>query len=1205
MDPTFDASGKVQDSEMAARQRFESFKMGGGPPVHSPHNFSKHSHGRSRSRNNSISSFSSLSTSASVPSIPSFDPSSSNTNVLSNPPPKRPNSHHRRRSSVSTRRESAELMGVSLPDLPTVHSDDNINLGDKDSIRRRALWALEGKLDLAFSKVEIPDITSPDMTKPFEFPTKPSFPPGSGSSSHGISSLTGKRDSFGKMRGSASASKDQLGTLVEEEEEEEEEEEDTQTLDEVVEKPKQIPQAIKVLPAKTPSRPRPASLNLRPLSLVQGSVVSCATGSLPTPTLTPSPRLNGLRPLALTPSYDAFAMNANAVPSDSSFTSRQIAVTPPSSKRSSYSFGDPTPSPYDFGGKRRSSISYKRSIELTPRDMVVLPSPEMTPIERRLSGSSDQSTPVEQPLTAAEQHFLFRSHNVLLARITELERTLRNRSSRSRPVSYASEASSASSEPSDEMLQLISDLKAERDELKRDVDGWRQRVADADKQADMLAKRIEVERRDAWVARSRLGLLEVEKTGLEKVVEEKASAFDQSMAENAALTRERDGMKDEILKLNARLKDANTAVDECMRLRAALEQERVRREELEKLLDDAGLLNTPTLPPTMNAPVKRSPFHVRPISIRPRGLGFQSIDSESSTTDVESVDDSFTKAELTLDVVAEEDSELSEEDDGLAGYEDEEDSDLSFSSPGGSSIGSGDELDIKPNVLPAADKAVNALDSSAVSKKPAHTSHASLSKTWTFPRGKNAVPVQQNDEVDRFFGCLDDVDTSPPLSSQEMSRGMFSSGFGSAADDDEMPPFVLPSDVGVVVESSSPRSLHVVREEDEEDGDADDEDDELVGEEVEGGIRFTFDVPPIICVTPPPEICVTPPPEIRVTPPEIYITAVGPAPNYPVTRKPVPVYEPFEDDDEDGPLTFKFPQTRAQAKPVEPVTPPTTSPTSDSGSRPVSRNATSPSSIPRATSLRSFSPRTPPASFTPSKGTSGRFTAATSYFSSSFATPPSKGTSFIPQLVTSPTPSKHTALTKVRVSVPSVHPKQGQSVATNGSTFKPQLKLSMTNDAVSTSRCTSLTESGGATLPEVNGAKKSGQPLLSNVCEYSHAQAISTSLSSIMSSPLAARLSFQKLSDFIPSSWAPGAAAAASCIFSSSSSNMSVDAAESAPLLSNAGNCTPRPAEWRFVSKDKQLEKLRNRLSFERKNGMVPCSTMSACKGCSAGDISL
>lgn len=62
-------------------------------------------------------------------------------------------------------------MGVSLPELPPAHSDDNINLGDKDSIRRRALWALEGKPDLAFSKVEIPDIPSSDTTNPFEFRT--------------------------------------------------------------------------------------------------------------------------------------------------------------------------------------------------------------------------------------------------------------------------------------------------------------------------------------------------------------------------------------------------------------------------------------------------------------------------------------------------------------------------------------------------------------------------------------------------------------------------------------------------------------------------------------------------------------------------------------------------------------------------------------------------------------------------------------------------------------------------------------------------------------------------------------------------------------------------------------------------------------------------------------------------------------------------
>lgn len=168
------------DSDMVADQRvcspclartyphttqFFSFKMGSAAPPNTLNTLPRHSHRRSRSRNSSISSFP---LSSSAPSLSLSAPDSPTSSV--NPPPtKRPTSHHHRRSSVSTRRESAELMGVSLPELPTAHSDDNVNLGDRDSIRRRALWALEGKPDLAFSKVEIPDITSPDTSKPFDF----------------------------------------------------------------------------------------------------------------------------------------------------------------------------------------------------------------------------------------------------------------------------------------------------------------------------------------------------------------------------------------------------------------------------------------------------------------------------------------------------------------------------------------------------------------------------------------------------------------------------------------------------------------------------------------------------------------------------------------------------------------------------------------------------------------------------------------------------------------------------------------------------------------------------------------------------------------------------------------------------------------------------------------------------------------------------
>ena len=45
-------------------------------------------------------------------------------------------------------------MGVSML-TPAPSVEDNINLGDKDSIRRRALLALEGKADVgAFSRVD-------------------------------------------------------------------------------------------------------------------------------------------------------------------------------------------------------------------------------------------------------------------------------------------------------------------------------------------------------------------------------------------------------------------------------------------------------------------------------------------------------------------------------------------------------------------------------------------------------------------------------------------------------------------------------------------------------------------------------------------------------------------------------------------------------------------------------------------------------------------------------------------------------------------------------------------------------------------------------------------------------------------------------------------------------------------------------------------
>jgi hypothetical protein len=75
-------------------------------------------------------------------------------------------SHHRRCSSLSTRCDSAQVMGVSLPALSTSSSEDNISLGDKNSIRRLALWALEGKPSPdGFSPVEIPELNTPEIER--------------------------------------------------------------------------------------------------------------------------------------------------------------------------------------------------------------------------------------------------------------------------------------------------------------------------------------------------------------------------------------------------------------------------------------------------------------------------------------------------------------------------------------------------------------------------------------------------------------------------------------------------------------------------------------------------------------------------------------------------------------------------------------------------------------------------------------------------------------------------------------------------------------------------------------------------------------------------------------------------------------------------------------------------------------------------------
>jgi len=193
------------------------------------------------------------------------------------------------------------------------------------------------------------------------------------------------------------------------------------------------------------------------------------------------------------------------------------------------------------------------------------------------------------------------------------------------------------------------------------------------------------------------------------------------------------------------------------------------------------------------------------------------------------------------------------------------------------------------------------------------------------------------EEIDRFFGCLEDIGDSPPTSvAPPDTTNRFSRGFFSAVEDDgdELPPFVLPVDVGIEVKSppkqgsilSARPGLGVVLEEEEPENIMDSgTEDEFIGEEDEGGIKFTFKIPPAFAS---PESSQTPSPTTPVLTP---------------VHKPMPYYEPANEDDYHTPFPF-----------------PVASPASCTRSSPPS-----PSSIPRATALKRFEGPAKDAKFSP------------------------------------------------------------------------------------------------------------------------------------------------------------------------------------------------------------------------------------------------
>ncbi|KAL0064753.1 hypothetical protein AAF712_008300 [Marasmius tenuissimus] len=975
----------------------------------------KHQHRRSHSRNASVVSLSQPklhdNNSTTSSSLPTHNSTPSLSSISSAAPPSLPssaslpshmstgsisskrNSHHRRRSSVSTRTESADLMGVSLPDLPK-----SLNSGygsgsddDKDSIRRRALWALEGKNSQAamgFQKVEIPDmnaINTMSTEKPYEFPTKPSFPPGSS-----FSSGSSHRDSF-KIKPSSSA-KDQLHTLVEEEEEEEDPPRSPATpitvpplsprsmfmhRQRTVSSPSVVSSPIKPTYAEKLTQPpapieakRPRPLSLRPLSLTPESV------SLPTPpTSSASPNVppKGLRRLSLTaspsPSADFITTQgrgprpvlhinpeatspsyahvvASSTSSVSSFTSTSFSDDKEKpSRRSSIGYktsnahGLPTPDQTPTWSERRFSTSSISSVTTSDdnesqffRDSSATSNTSSQPsisFPERSSTSSSSSSWANRPLSASEQHFLFKSHNALLTRIQDLEKALSGRvrkeretgsrrdslspspHTQSRPLSTGSDISSISDRdegidgPSDELLSMIRDLKAERDELKRDVDGWRRRVGEGEKAISVLSKRVESERREAWVARGRVGVAIQEKEILERQVDVERREKEEVTTRMEDLQEENGRLLNKVKTSEKRLSDAE---QECKFLRQQLEEvQEEKDDEIDRLRRELALVKS------------RSPVF---------GAGVEDDEDVPRVTSLD-FDDSFDDS-AAYDAESEEADESEDEEDGLAGYEDEDPLDLDESVSAFSDDDTEDfssrrkttEFPVTPRATMATEHPLptppstglqtgwkfpsKVTESPATPTQPAaagrgHRAARSLSMPWTFPKANTSssalssapvtTPATDDEDVDHFFGCLEDSSsaTSSPSTSlasldepydyerkNAFTSGLRSSGLGlnlglgledeSFEDDEEPFPFELKgSGVEVPRASSAPSSpkvsaaspLDVVVEEDEEsEEDSDEEDAEVddgceeaevemeVGQEMEmGGIKITFTPP--------------------------------------------------------------------------------------------------------------------------------------------------------------------------------------------------------------------------------------------------------------------------------------------------------------------------------------------------------------------------
>ncbi|KEP55360.1 hypothetical protein V565_005910 [Rhizoctonia solani 123E] len=403
-------------------------------------------------------------------------------------PRPRPSSHHRRRSSVSTRRDSVDMMGFDPAALNTLKTLGENDKDDVSKVRERALLALEGKAPVAkarpvselvpnmgFTKVEIPDWKTPDVERTFDWGATVNRPMSVPFSINLNTGLTSKRDSFGKTLVPSTSSKGELAVLVEEEEEEDVsgDKENVPLPHPAVPAPEPvstpmnspIKRSFTRSPSQSPSRPRPASLNLKALTMAS----STAVVSLPTPSATPSPTPGarpGMKPLNLG--------NATRRQSMIVLSSNSSRNSLPASRRHSLRSQS-----RDSGSTHSSKDSLSTAVSRLP------------------------PTPSTMSPTSAVEGFLQKNQEVLISRIDQLEKALAS-SRRASNMSHSSTASSIA----EEQISLIVELKGERNTLLEELAGWRTRVEDLERQAALYLNKIDSERTETKLARERIQELE-------------------------------------------------------------------------------------------------------------------------------------------------------------------------------------------------------------------------------------------------------------------------------------------------------------------------------------------------------------------------------------------------------------------------------------------------------------------------------------------------------------------------------------------------------------------------------------------------------------------------------------------------------------------------------------------------------------------------